>query len=209
MNPAHLHDIIKARKTIKVLGSPEDPTRVSDQVAEVNDAVVREAVQTAGMAPFHYARSKDLAEPWRAYHLWNEDTNSLALYLQNELGVQTKEPKLLAACGSVVLITLLPQHPFSQQEKQRKIEEEHIAATSAMTQNLLLLLTAHGLGNYWSSGGILRSPELFEKLGIPAEERLMGAIFVEYPEATNPNHECKPGALRNQRSLKWIKELAL
>jgi len=207
MEPQELHDIIKARKTEKVLGDVLAPTIVSSAIRERNDPLVREAVITAGMAPFHYPRTKEIAEPWRAYHLWCDDTSSLATYLADNLGVKTKEPQLLAASSALVLITWLPQHPLPQTEKERVIEEEHIAATSAMTQNLLLLLTAHGIGNYWSSGGILRSAKLFQYLGISTEERLLGAIFIEYPEVVNSTHERKPGNLRNQRSLKWISEL--
>ncbi len=204
-----IHDLIQTRVTEKVLGSVQDPTVVPAEVAAVNDPIVRQAVKTAGMAPFHYPRQRDIAEPWRAYHLWNTDTNTLARYLETELGVQSKEPKLLAACSAVVLLTWLPEHPQPQTDKQRVTEEEHIAATGAMGQNLLLLLTAHGMGNYWSSGGILRTPELHAYLGIPAGERLMGAIFIEYPECRDQTHERKAGALRKLRSQSWISDLTL
>jgi len=209
MNPKLLLQIIKQRVTEKVLANVDSATVVPTEIAEKNDSIVRDAIKAAGMAPFHYPRSKEIPEPWRAYHLWNIDSNNLANYLEKELKVESKEPKLLAACSSCVFITWHPEYPGILEEKKRVIEEEHIAATGAMVQNLLLTLTAHGFGNYWSSGGILRSPELFEKLKIPKEERLMGVIFIEYPEVANLSHERKPGALRKIRSLKWISDLSV
>jgi len=209
MDPDLLHKVVQSRRTEKVLAEVDEPTVISPELAKQNDPLVRKAVLSAGMAPFHYPRTKEIAEPWRTYHLWNADTNTLAKHLKYELGVETKEPKLLAASSAVVLITWLPEHPQHTTDKQRVIEEEHIAATSAMTQNLLLLLTAHGFGNYWSSGGILRTPELFTHLGISQNERLIGAIFIEYPEAANPSHERKAGALHKLRSDKWVTDLSL
>ncbi len=55
---------------------------------------------------------------------------------------------------------------------------EHIAAASAAIQNLLLAATARGISNYWSSGGVLRSAQVFQQLGIPRQQILLGAIFL-------------------------------
>ncbi len=207
MNIDDLYRVVRERRTVKVLGTVDEPTVVPTEVAMIRDAQVREAVLAAGMAPFHYPRSKEIAEPWRAYHLWNEQTNALATYLSEELGDKTKIPQLCAACSALVLITWLPEFPGAEEEKQRVIEEEHIAATSAMTQNLLLLLTGHGMGNYWSSGGVLRTPAFFDHLGISTGERLMGAIFIEYPEMSDDGHVRKAGALREKRSTEWVRDL--
>lgn len=79
-----------------------------------------------------------------------------------------------------------------------------------MVQNLLLLLTAHNMGNYWSSGGEFRSVEMAEYLNIPAGERLLAAVFIEYPEMQREEdgHTLrKPGAHRNERSTGWIREV--
>ncbi|MEM6654890.1 MAG: nitroreductase, partial [Planctomycetota bacterium] len=75
--------------------------------------------------------------------------------------------------------------------------------------NLLLMLTAHGMGTYWSSGGKLREPETMRRLGIADNERLLAAVFVEYPGADPASHDRKPGGLRNTRSDGWIREASL
>ena len=204
-----LFQIIHERKTIKVLGQADTPVVVPASVAERNDPKVRRAVEVAGMAPFHFPRMKEIAEPWRAYQVWNAETNTLAKYLAEDCGVKTKEPQLMASCSALVLVTWLPEYPQAETEKERMQEEEHIAAASAMVQNLLLMLTAEGFGNYWSSGGILRTPALFEYLGIPQEERLLGAIFIEYPECAESDAVRKPGGLRTQRGLDWVQDVSL
>jgi len=128
-----------------------------------------------------------------------------------------KEPRLAAACSALVLVTWLPEFYDIDSQQASKLDreaqiardEEHLAAASAMVQNLLLMLTAHGMGNYWSSGGKLRGPEMFDYLGIPQQERLLAAVFIEYPEMMDDSKERKAGSQRNNRSDKWIREVTL
>jgi nitroreductase len=119
----------------------------------------------------------------------------------------------------MVLVTWLPETSATNElipssEMVEKIvarNEEHLAAASSMVQNLLLMLTAHGMGNYWSSGGRFRGKEMFEYLNIPNTERLLAAVFIEYPEelALNPDYkERKPGAQRGNRSHQWFREVS-
>ncbi|MGB0414016.1 MAG: nitroreductase family protein [Coraliomargarita sp.] len=201
--------IIRTRITEKVLIPLSERPPVPAEVEAANKALVESALQTAGWAPFHYpCKDKTIVEPWRAHILWNKETRKLADYLTNELKLPSKEPLLAAGCSALVLINWLPEAcDENTNEKVRIRNEEHIAATSAMTQNFLLMLTAHGMGNYWSSGGCLRTPELFDYLKIPQHERLLGAIFIEYPEMQKEEFgspQRKPGALRKQRGTDWI-----
>lgn len=216
--PETMETIIRNRKTEKVLCDIEAHRPVPADVAERNREIVLQAIKTAGWAPFHYPRKVDgLAEPWRAHVLWHEEAMQAAVYLRDELNVTTKGPRLAAACSALVLVTWLPefydlesQHASKlDREAQIARDEEHLAAASAMVQNLLLMLTAHGMGNYWSSGGKLRGPEIFDYLGIPKQERLLAAVFIEYPEMMDDSKERKAGSQRNNRSEKWIREVTL
>jgi len=128
---------------------------------------------------------------------------------------------MLSACGALVLVTWIPQfhgvtgQPSSDQtltkEKQIQVDQEHLAATAAMVQNLTLILTADAMGTYWSSGGQFRTPAMFEKLGIPTNQRLLAALFVEYPETISQPKERLPGKQRNNRSAnsQWLREVEL
>ncbi|MEM9444842.1 MAG: nitroreductase family protein [Verrucomicrobiota bacterium] len=210
--------IIRERVTEKVMCSLEHYEAIPSHIDEKNRKSVHYSLEIAGWAPFHYPRDiNDVSEPWRAYILWKEEAYQAAKYLVEKLGIKTKEPKLATACSALILITWLPEEPSSSfnpdQEVQIKMRnEEHLAASSAMVQNLLLMLTAYGMGTYWSSGGKLRSPEIFEYLKIPQNESLLAAIFVEYAEMKQikyNHYERKPGAHRNNRSLKWIHEISI
>ena len=217
--PAIVGDIIRQRKTEKVLCDVNDHKPVPLALAEQNKKVVLEAVKTAGYAPFHYPRNVDkITEPWRAYVLWDDGVKKTAEYLRDELKVNSKEPSLAAASNALVLVTWIPEfYDVEAQEKsnlsrENQIihDEEHLAAASAMVQNLLLILTAHDMGTYWSSGGRYRGSEMFDYVGIPQNERLLAAVFIEYPEMMDDDSkQRKPGKLRNTRSENWIREVSV
>ena len=211
-------EVIRQRKTEKVLCDVDKHTPLLTENAAAHRRSVLESIETAGWAPFHFARHPDgIAEPWRAHVVWPEDLKKLAVFLQDDLGLTSNEPRLVAGCSVLVLVTWLPEFDDAvvaarsglNAEKRRTRDEEHLAAASAMVQNLLLMLTAHGMGTYWSSGGRLRGAEVFDYLKIPADERLLAAVFIECPETTADSKQRKPGAHRNKRSDAWIREVEL
>ncbi|MEM1126225.1 MAG: nitroreductase family protein [Bacteroidota bacterium] len=210
-----LHTLVRARRTLKVLGDPQNPVPIPDEVAARHRPHVLEALQTAGWAPFHYNRALDgLAEPWRAYVLWAPTCRQVALDLPTwrpDLAPTSKLPPMLAACGALILVTWCPQFYdlADRKPKQVQVDEEHLAASAAMVQTLLLLLTAHGMGTYWSSGGVLGSADVLAPLGIDTEERLLAAVFVEYPETLDQPLVRRPGKHRDRRSDGWIREVTL
>ena len=206
-----LAGLIRGRRTEKVLGDVDHPAPVSSRLAEERRSQILDAIRTAGWAPFHYARDVDgIAEPWRVHYLSHELCHRLAVELRDDFKVMSKEPRLLAGCGAMVLVTWLPEADMDGAANQaaKARDEEHLAAASAMVQNLLLLLTEMGLGSYWSSGGILREPSMFKRLGIPEREKLLAAVFVEFPEARAPGAERKPGGQRPRRGEGWLRELS-
>ncbi len=193
------------------------PIHLPADITDRNQHIVRNAIKTAGWAPFHFNRNiNGIAEPWRAHILWHDEAYKLAVYLRDELKVSNKEPLLLAGCNALVLVTWLPEFydaeaqdtSYCSREIQITRDEEHLAATSAMVQNLLLLLTAHKMGTYWSSGAKLREPAILKKLGTEAGERLIAAVFIEYPEMMSEHKTRKIGSQRNNRSEHWIHEVS-
>lgn len=191
---------IQNRKTIKVLADKDLPC---SDLGEV----LHQLLALAGMAPFHRAcdpahREPEEAqqrgiEPWR-FHVLEADSCRI---LGGELaGEQAgKIPSMLAAADAMILATWLPNPPTAPSSTVPAMAEaetrfsafsessifeptlanmEHIAAASAAIQNLLLAATARGIANYWSSGGVLRSPAVFKRLGIPSQQILLGALFL-------------------------------
>lgn len=213
MDSDSLASIIKQRQTWKVLAPVDEPINHSPEKLQTGDQKLTDSIATAGWAPFHYDRASDgIAEPWRVHVLNQDRCRGLAKKfssLFSDIKPSNKLPSMLSACGALALVTWLPQFSHGagtsgsdagmEKEKQIQVDEEHLAAASAFVQNLLLLLTAEGLGSYWSSGGQFRSKQMFQHLQIPVEQRLLAAVFVDYaPERTPP--ERVAGKLRNNRS---------
>ncbi len=181
-NPIESVDrVIRQRRTVKVFAD--------NPVAEGLDRhMVEDLIATAGWAPFHFpasgvhlkANALNALEPWRFYLLDAAACRNLRKILLEE-GDRTKIPKMLAAASAMILATWLP-HPSKTGNLElfepTQINMEHIAATSAAIQNLLLAATARGIKTYWSSGGRLRKPEQMERLGIPPSEILLGSVFL-------------------------------
>lgn len=207
-------EAIRLRHTKKVLASAELPTRDCS-------ATVDELMALASWAPFHRAcdeshrTARDGAnptlnaiEPWRFYALKAVDCRRLPALLPTENA--GKIPAMLAAADALILATWLPNpanspppttatgEPIADWFEPTLANMEHIAAASAAVQNLLLAATARGIDNYWSSGGVLRSTEIFSRLGISMAEIMLGAIFL-FPQDTK-DAECVGSKLRAHRS---------
>lgn len=218
MNEASLkavQEAIRNRKTFKVLADVDSPIKLES--TEIEDTFVKQAISDAGWAPFHYDRKlNELAEPWRCHILWHDDCRDVAQQMRTwfpDMKPSNKLPTMLAACGALVLVTWIPakDEEIKDPEKLKTVNEEHLAATSAMVQNLLLVCTAAGYGSYWSSGGQFKTPLMFEKLSIPTNEKLSAAVFIEYPQTQSLDLERLPGKNRSKRSdsNQWTREIRL
>lgn len=207
---------IRSRKTVKIL---RDPDACADSPAELDAQMrqmVQEMIEVAGWAPFHkfaheqMHRQGALASgvPWRFYAMEKSACCALLAHLRDQAQTQpgskwekaweTKLPRLLAGCNAAVLVTWLPDPAANgglPEMTERNIE--HLAAASAAVQNLLLAAQARGLHNFWSTGGILRDGDVFESLGIPRNQMLLGAIFLAHPD--QPVDEIELGSLRDKR----------
>lgn len=196
-------DAIAARRTTKVFA--EQPLdHQTDR--ELIDGLLR----AAAWAPFHRPANKSHMEddgslvPWRVHALDAAACRSMRSVLL-DAGDAGKLPQMLAAAECCLQVTWLPDPPsdeFAATNPEALFEPtignmEHIAAASAAIQNLLLAATDRGLVSYWSSGGALRQQPAFERLGIPPEQILLGAIFLFPSDEAGTTRV--PGKLREKR----------
>lgn len=65
-------------------------------------------------------------------------------------------------------------------------EWEEIAAVSCAVQNLMLSAHEHGLGAYWSSPPVSCSAEFARWLGLDETHRMMGLIYLGWPQVGQP-----------------------
>lgn len=206
--------VIRARRTVKVLGKETAPFPADDSLGEL----LGEMLETAGFAPFHYACHKAHRSsgkpasivPWRFYVLPTGECRKLLQWILDKKLEAGKISQMLATADALVLSTWLPDlkegdHHNTFEPTQRNVE--HIAAASAAIQNFLLAATAREIGNYWSSGGLLREEAVYRLLNIPQEEQLLGAIFL-FPRETG-DAEVVSGKLNELRGeapgwSRWI-----
>lgn len=205
-----VEQVIRARRTAKVLSAEPLPATGARETVE-------ELVAAAGWAPFHKPAAKAHAEagslpsivPWR-FHLLDAPACRELRRVLLERSDRSKIPRMLAAAAALVQATWLPNPPKGPVTGLFEATEEnmeHVAAAGAAVQSLLLAATARGIATYWSSGGVLRTPEAFGWMGIPAGEVLLGSVFL-FP-AECPGAEVAPGAHRDRRGSpadwsRWI-----
>ncbi|MBD5781778.1 nitroreductase family protein [Pelagicoccus sp. NFK12] len=208
----NLNEILCQRVTTKAMDEQAWP--VPPQDPQLLDRIIA----AAGEAPFHKPASRDLRkidlpgiQPWRCYTLDARQCRKLRQHLL-DAGDTTKIPKLLAVADYLIQATWLPNPKESPEETlfEPSIQNmEHIAGASAAIQNMLLAATALEIPNYWSSGGALRSPEVFELMGIPSSQVLLGSLFLFPKELSNAT--LKSGSLRPSRSPQtdWARSIEL
>ena len=200
---SELKKTIRARRTDKVLADPTAPLTPAGLSRDAVDAML----ETAGVAPFHYPAAAPHREgalssvaPYRVYKLDGPACRRLLARLGRTDLQPGKIANMLAAAEALLQVTWLPEPgaPAEGEAFEGSLTNmEHIAAAGAAIQNLLLLAAEAGLRSYWSSGGVMRGPELFQMLGIPEQEILLGAVFL-FP-ADVAGADVMPGKLRDKR----------
>jgi nitroreductase len=171
-----MNEIIKGRRTVHEY-LPK----------KVDERLLLDTLQTSLWAPNH-----KLTEPTRFYII-DEDTRmklvDLNLKIRSEKGqnvdvelVKKVKDKYLTPSHLVIISQQLTSDP--------EILKEDYATISCVVHNISLLLWPHGIGSKWSTGAILKRPELFEILGVnPQKERIEGFIWVGFPANIRPPHE--------------------
>ena len=186
----------------------------------------------------HRGGDLDSPLPWRFHVLEGRACTALIDWLERQgarhpdskwsRARQSKIKDMLAACGALVQATWLPDPPAEapgtagsagSDDRARGdgpaepilsvANVEHVAAASAAVQNLLLAAEARGWRSYWSSGGILRDAEVFERLGIAREEALLGSVFLSPAVAEHAVE--RAGGLREERGEigRWMRRVIL
>lgn len=209
-------EAIRSRQTVKILARADLP------IVDRRD-VINEILALAGQAPFHRACDErhraptdhgdalDGIEPWRFHVLDAAACRRLGPELPRDSA--GKIPAMLAAADALIMATWLPSGETTVAMDDEPgfavtlTNLEHIAATAAAIENLLLAATARGIANYWSSGGVLRSKSVFEKLGIPTSQILLGALFLfpdAYADAERATSKLRPLRSPPNKWSRWV-----
>jgi len=204
-------EAIHSRQTAKVLAdSPWAPSLTQDEQERLREHLLN----LAAKAPYHYKSAERYKTgvqtsslPFRCYTLDGNACNALASQLASIDPPPGKILNMLWAAELLIITTWLPD-VFGTQPEHREMEPlpfvgnlrnmEHIAATSAAIQNMLVGATAEEYPNYWSSGGVLRQEAARKILEIPMEEIMLGAVFIFPKDALERASQIMPGKLREE-----------
>jgi len=144
-----IDELIRGRRTHKAY-DPEP----------VDRATLEELFELARWAPNH-----NLTNPWRFRVLGPRTLAALKEAAGREAAAKLdRAPTLIAAS------VLRSDDPVT--------DEEDFAAAAAATFIVLLGAHARGLGGYWRTPAVLRSPEGRAALAIPEGERVLGLIHL-------------------------------
>ncbi len=158
-----------------------------------NDEEFRYLLQGAATAPDH-----GRLRPWRWILVRDDQQQVLARCLAAE-DPGTPEEQLLR---SLVRSPLKAVLVFAPRTGHKVPEWEQLAAASAMTQSLMLLLHSRGYGSKWRTGRLCTSQALGERLGLAPAERLLGALDVGTVDAAaQPAERRAPTDLRDHLSV--------
>ncbi|UTW62691.1 nitroreductase [bacterium SCSIO 12741] len=176
-NLSEITDVIEDRRTI----FPEQFSK-----RKVHREIIEKLLNVARWAPTH-----KLTQPWKFSVFREEGLNRLSEFQSQTYSQITPEDKFSERkflklkerplkSSAVIFVTMSP-------DPDRRVPEiEEIASVAAAVQNMSLLATAYGLGFYWSSGGLTYRDELKEFLNLEESDKVMGTIYVGYPDIDWP-----------------------
>ena len=176
MNPS-LSDtsaLIRSRRTVK----PAD----MDAGRAVDHALLMELLENANWAPTH-----GLTEPWRFRVFTGAARARLAgemqrIYREITPAEAFREDKY-AKLGKNPLLAPVVIVAFMERHGGDKIPEiEEIEAVACALQNFALSATAAGLGFFWSTSPVIYAQPFKQWLGIRAEDRCVGLIYLGWPK---------------------------
>jgi nitroreductase len=153
---------------------------------KVSPEIVKELLDAAKWAPTHR-----YTQPWFFKVFVGEGIRKLAEfqsdtyrditpeeYFDLEKFTKLRERPLLAS----VIIGIC----MKRDEAERDPEVEEIASVAMAVQNMMLVAAAHGIGAFWSSGGMTYTGQMKAFMGLGEKDRFLGQLFLGYPKEEWP-----------------------
>ncbi len=171
-NLSEIKAVIEDRRTI----IPENYS-----TRKVHKEIVMELLDAAKWAPTHR-----YTQPWSFKVFIGDGVKKLAefqsqLYkeLKSDCFEQEKYDKLRdrpLMASAIIGICL------KRDEAERDPIEEEIASVSMAVQNMMLVAGAHGIGAFWSTGGVTYWPQTKEWMGLSEKDKFLGFLYLGYPK---------------------------
>ena len=161
-------ELIRSRRTIK---------KFKNEPVELD--IITELLEVATWAPNHKMR-----EPWRFIAVVDEGRERLVQWLKEEKErgkrAQPMTESKIAYLHSIpaFVAVVMPVDP-----RPMIFEEDH-SAVSALVQNFQLAAWERGIGMLWNTDSSIYSPEFHKKIGVERGEKIVGLMYIGYPEMT-------------------------
>lgn len=167
--------LIRHRRSIK----PVD----LDAAREVERGLLTQILEDATWAPTH-----GLTEPWKFIVHQGTARQRLAetmqrVYRDTTPAHEFREDKMKKMSENPLLAPVVIACVMERRGGAKIPEIEEIEAVACALQNLQLSATAAGLGCYWSSPPLLCTRDFADWLGIGAEDKCVGLIYLGWPRA--------------------------
>lgn len=169
--------------TESILSFLHNRVSVGDLTDPAPTAAQREAIYRAALrAPDH-----GQLRPWRFLWVEGEQRQALAdilVTVEEQLSgplTDAQRSKIAARPSRAPLLLLL----VARVQSHPKVPElEQLLSTAAAVQNMLIAAHALGVGAMWRTGLVTYQPLLAEKLGLTADERLLGFLYLGTPRGS-------------------------
>ncbi len=152
---------------------------------KVHREIVMELLDAAKWAPTHR-----YTQPWFFKVFMGEGVRKVADF-QSELYKAEKQAsfdqeKYDKLHSRPLLASAIIGICLKRDEAERDPIEEEIASVSMAVQNMMLVAAAHGIGAFWSSGGVTYWPQTKEWMGLGEKDRFLGFLYLGYPNEEWP-----------------------
>ena len=164
--------VIEDRRTIR-------PEHFSTR--KVHKEIVIELLDAAKWAPTHR-----YTQPWNFKVFMGDGITKLSKFqsslYKEKKAVNFKQEKYDKLHNRPLMSTAIIGICLKRDEGQRDPVEEEIASVAMAVQNMMLVAAAHGIGAFWSSGGVTYWPETKGFMSLGDNDKFLGFLYLGYPK---------------------------
>lgn len=144
-----------------------------------------------------WAPSHGMTQPWR-FIVFTDDSlldlseNLGKIYLETVPAENQNDAKLAKMMNRPKLASAIIAVCMERDVTGRISEADELGAVACAIQNMHLTCTAYGLGGFWSTPGIIHTPEMNAFLELQPADKCVGLFYVGYPAVEWPKGQRKP-----------------
>lgn len=191
----NLVEAIKHRRSLGLARLKDEP---------VDRSIIETLLEAANWAPSH-----DETEPWRFTVFTGEGRRVLAEAFGEAYRIDNPGEKFQEgafenyrerAWKAPVWISIGATPAIRPDGSYQTSEEEELLAVACAVQNMHLVASAAGLAGMWNSKFPLTHPAVAKAAGLEPGSRLLGFLFLGWPNVSWPAGERRP----IQEKVRWI-----